>query len=75
MFVNAAGSSPDSSFLMNSKLKTNSGFIYCDENFQTINPNIYAIGDVSVSNNLNNQHWAYAQVRNRIFVNCTLTFN
>ena len=63
IFINAAGSSPDSSFLMNSCLKTDSGFINCDENFQTADSNIYAIGDVSVSNNLNNQHWAYAQVR------------
>ena len=63
VFINAAGSTPDSSFLMNSCLKTDSGFINCDENFQTVNSNIYAIGDVSVSNNLNNQHWAYAQVR------------
>ena len=62
VFINAAGSTPDSSFLMNSCLKTDSGFINCDENFQTANSNIYAIGDVSVSNNLNNQHWAYAQV-------------
>ena len=63
VFINAAGSSPDSSFLMNTCLKTDSGFINCDENFQTADSNIYAIGDVSVSNNLNNQHWAYAQVR------------
>ena len=63
VFINAAGSSPDSSFLMNTCLKTDSGFINCDENFQTPDSNIYAIGDVSVSNNLNNQHWAYAQVR------------
>ena len=63
VFINAAGSTPDSSFLMNSCLKTDSGFINCDENFQTANSNIYAIGDVSISNNLNNQHWAYAQVR------------
>ena len=62
VFINAAGSSPDSSFLMNTCLKTDSGFINCDENFQTADSNIYAIGDVSVSNNLNNQHWAYAQV-------------
>ena len=73
VFINAAGSTPDSSFLMNSCLKSDSGFINCDENFQTANSDIYAIGDVSVSNNLNNQHWAYAQVSKVAVLSVTLS--
>ena len=62
LFINAAGAVPDTDFLTNSKLiQRQNNFIVTNENFQTGYNDVYAVGDVSLANGINNQHWAYAQ--------------
>ena len=62
LFINAAGAVPDTDFLTNSKLiKRQDNFIVTSEHFQTGHNDVYAVGDVSLANGTNNQHWAYAQ--------------
>ena len=63
LFINAAGAVPETDYLLNSRLveRNDRKFIVTDSNFQTGNTDIYAVGDVSVANGINNQHWAYAQ--------------
>ena len=67
LFINAAGSEPDTDYLTNSKsIKRHDNFIVTNENFQTGHNDVYAVGDVSIANGLNNQHWAYAQASGKL---------
>ena len=66
LFINAAGARPDTDFLTNAKLvRRQNHFIVTNNHFQTDHDDIYAVGDVSVANGVNNQHWAYAQESGR----------
>ena len=61
-FVNCAGAVPDTDFLLNSGVATNKdGFVVTNNNFETNKANVYAVGDISCADGVNNQHWAYAQ--------------
>ena len=67
LFINAAGAIPDTDFLTNSKLiERQNNFIVTNENFQTGHNDVYAVGDISLANGLNNQHWAYAQASGKV---------
>ena len=67
LFINAAGAIPDTDFLTNAKLiERQNNFIVTNENFQTGHNDVYAVGDISLANGLNNQHWAYAQASGKV---------
>ena len=67
LFINAAGARPDTDYLTNAKLvkRADNKFIVTNGHFQTGHDDIYAIGDVSLANGVNSQHWAYAQESGR----------